>query len=459
MNKIAPSLKPLLAALVLGACSTSPTMPEKAWKIAPVETVRHGGGNVAAGHFALGRYREGQRAIEPAIAAYRKALDADPDYAAAWDALGTLQVQIGRVDEGLRALERAVSLAPAASHLHNNLGYARLVAGDPDAAAASLRRAIELDDGNRRAWSNLATAYRRLGMPDKAELADARASGSWPAAEGTPPAPSVATALASPPAVPTPAGTAPKGVTVSPVSMDNPAATPVPVPVARTLAPQFGHAIADGNRPPARIATTGSGPALGTTPRAMLVKIAENVYELHNTYLKPAATVAEAAAIITAAAPPSAPAPVPAPPPPREAATRIVAAPASTVVPVETRPARYEISNGHGGEGLARRLAGQLAQQGIARARLTNTLPYDQPTSFVEYRAGYREAAEAFATHLPFRPTILATASTGLSADVRLMLGHDLTTSEACDVLGVCGRIARTPAPKLALVQAAVARD
>ena len=68
MNKLAPTLTPVFAALVLGACSTSPTMPENAWKIAPVQTVRHGGTNAAAGYFALGRYMDGGGANEQAVA-------------------------------------------------------------------------------------------------------------------------------------------------------------------------------------------------------------------------------------------------------------------------------------------------------------------------------------------------------------------------------------------------------
>uniref|UniRef100_UPI002FCAD57A tetratricopeptide repeat protein n=1 Tax=Aromatoleum sp. TaxID=2307007 RepID=UPI002FCAD57A len=176
MKRTVLVFKPVLAALVLGACSTNPVLPENAWKIAPVQKVRHGGSN-AAGDLALGRYREGQGAFEEASAAYRKALDADPKYAPAWNALGTLQVQLGQFDDGLVALERAVQLQPSASHLHNNLGYALLLAGRAEHAVASLRRAVELDGSNQRAWRNLSAASRQIGALDDAASADARAEG------------------------------------------------------------------------------------------------------------------------------------------------------------------------------------------------------------------------------------------------------------------------------------------
>jgi len=449
MNKFALTLKPVLAALVLGACSTSPTMPENAWKIAPVQTVRHGGAS-AAGFFALGRYKEGQGANEQAIAAYRKALDADPGYAAAWSALGSLQVQMGQFDDGLKALERAVSLAPSASHLHNNLGYALQLAGRDEAAAASLRRAVELDGNNRRAWSNLATTYRRLGVQDKAEFADARASGAWPAAAAP-------TGYATRPAAPAPAtatATA-TAVTVIPVSTETPAAAaPMPLLGPNNVARPFDHPENKGERLTSGSPATIPALAVSTTPRTVLVKVANNVFELHNGPAQPAAAVLEAAAIIAAVAPPSVPAPTPAATQRTAADSAGSPAPVSTLVTAASRPARYEISNGHGGTGLARRLAALLGNQGVARPRLTNQRPFDQPASFVEYRDGYRDAAEAFAARLPFRPTIQAAVSNGLVVDVRLILGRDLTTSDACAALGLCTTVARVPAQKLAVARA-----
>lgn len=491
MTKAATSLKPVLAAIVLGACSTTPDMPKNAWKITPVQTVRHGGAT-ADGYFALGRVKEGQGASIQAIEAYRKAIAADPAHAAAWNALGALQMQLGRTDEGLQALERAVSLGPNTSHLHNNLGYALLLAARDDDAAKALRRAVELDGGNRRAWSNLATAYRRLGALDQAEFAEARASGRWPAVPPTPtmtastshqppsspPSPSSANGPAPVPLHPTPA----TAVSVAPTPTATPAAPAVTIGavVSETsltatpitaLAPAVSAAPAKApaEHPPSasiEVQTTALGfapvtsasirpataPRVTTTPSATLVKVAENVFELRNAPTATTTTaIAEAAAIIAATAPP-APASI-------ESSVAASTTPAAQALATSaaSRAARYEISNGHGGEGLARRLAGLLGQQGFARPRLTNQLPYNQAASVVQYRDGYRASAEAFASQLPFRPTVLAAASGDLRVDVRLVLGRDLTTSDACAVLGLCARVARTPPPKVVAARSVAA--
>ncbi len=390
MNKVALCLNPVLAALVLGACSTTPKMPDNAWKIAPVQTVRHGGTNATESHLAVGRYREERGANDQAIAAYRQAIDADPGHTSAWSALGALLAKLGQYDEAVQALERTVSLEPTASYLHNNLGYALLLDGRDEAAAAALRRAVELDDDNRRAWSNLAQAYRRLGRPDLAAKAGDHVGGRRRAGQ-------LATGTISVATAPTPAT-----VTVTPVI--------APAPLANV--PLRGSPIAP------MVAAGTAAPTIGPTPGARLVRIANNVFELHNGAAKAPAPVAEAAAIISATTASS----------PRAAAA--------------SRAARYEITNGHGGVGLARRLAALLAQQGLARPRLTNDLPFDQPASYIEYRDGYAEAAESFAARLPFRPKIHVAAPGSLAVDVRLMLGRDLTTSEACAALRLCAKLA-----------------
>lgn len=477
MNRYALTVKPLVAAIVLGACSTTPDMPKDAWKIAPVQTVRHSG-PTAAGFYALGRVKEAQGATVQAIDAYRKAVAADPSHAASWNALGALQMQLGRTDEGLQALERAVSLSPTASHLHNNLGYALLLAGRDDDAVKTLQRAVELDGANRRAWANLATAYRRLGALDQAEFADAHASvrratvaSQTPPTAIAPPAavtrsdlriatdssashgPAPATALVAPDQVKAVTTVRSVEATLTLSADPLPAlAKPEPAPPAKTgesapVATLEASTVALGFVPPAPTRlTAAASPSVTTTPSTTIVKVAENVFELRNGPATRGATIAEAVAIIAATAPP-APAIAAAP---RAVETSPAMKAPSTPLASPPPAARYEISNGHGGEGLARRLAGLLSQQGVARPRLTNQAPYNQAASVIQYRDGYRASAEAFASQLPFRPQISATSTASLVVDVRLVLGRDLTTSDACAVLGLCARVARAPAPKVA---------
>ena len=396
MKRLALTLGPAFAATLLGACSTAPMMPDKAWTVEPVMTVRHGSQN-AAGYYALGRHEENRPPPEKALNAYRKAVEADPGFVPAWNALGALHARLGQLEEALGALERAVNLAPAASHLHNNLGYAMLLAGRDEAAAATLRRAVQIDGNNRRAWHNLADAYRRLGDESNAELAEAKANGTWPGEIHAP----------------------------------TPAAKPMPI---RTAQPKAGS-------PPVVGSASEPAPANQANSGTRLVKIAENVYELRTT---PAAAgtparKAERAVPATLAV---------------SVAPVTSAAPLASVAPAasSSRPVRYEVSNGHGRNGLARRIATLLQQDGMAFPRLTNKRPFNESASVVQYQRGFREAAEALAARLPFRPTVLATPSAGLVSDVRLLLGRDLTTSEACAELDLCPRVAaRAPRPAVAV--------
>lgn len=419
-------LPALLATLALGACSTAPTMPEKAWKISPVQTVRHGGSVRADGYYALGRAREGQGAYAKAMDAYRKAIDADPGYVAAWNALGVLQVQTGAGEEGVRTIEHAISLSPTASHLYNNLGYALMLAKRHETAAVALQRAVELDPDNRRAWRNLATLWENLGNAEQAAFADAKATGA-------PLPPTALSRDSENPAIAAPLSASTVAI-ATPVSeaLDTRPAEMKPLPTPTT---QAETRITVEHAPPA------PAPTVHTAPEAVLIKVAENVFELRNAPVTRAETLAEAADIITTTTTTATASRV------TDAQNKAVETSAQAEPSAPVRVARYEITNGQGGEGLARRLAAMLGKDGFKRPRLTNHTDYNQAVSYVEYREGYREQATAFAERLPFRPA-LRPAEAPLLVDVRLMLGKDLNTADACEVLGLCATYARNAAPR-----------
>lgn len=435
-----------LGALLLAGCSTAPTMPPKAWSVDPVLEIQHAGRD-ADTYYQLGRYHDGQDRLGVAIAAYRVAVAANAQHGPAWNALGTALAKSGKITEAIDAFEKAAAILPDASHIQNNLGYALMLAGRDKDAVTPLRRAVDLDRDNRHAWRNLETAYARIGDREQAMVAKGFADA------GQPPA------------------------AVSQASA--PETRPVPV-AADEVQPQTG---------------------------SVLVQVAENVFELRAPALSRTETVAEAATIIKAAVTPVASAPaavayplptageavrtsvlapeprIPAParsatPGPAvtparsatltEAASRVPVAvaataaasvptpplaPAAVAVPAPQKPqlvariVRYEITNGQGGEGLARRLAALLGREGFERPRLTNHKAFDQMLSYVEYRDGYREAAAAFAKRLPFRAELRAAAGNLVVTDVRLMLGRDLNVSDACSVLGLCAKYARNAAP------------
>lgn len=399
-----------LGTLLVAGCSTTPTMPPKAWSVDPVLEIQHAGRD-ADTYYQLGRYHDGQDRLGVAIAAYRVAIAANPQHGTAWNALGTALAKSGKLAEAIDAFEKAAAIAPVASDVQNNLGYALMLAGRDKDAVVPLRKAVDLDRDNRHAWRNLEAAFKRIGEHEQATVAKGFAD----------------------------AGQAP-----APASQPARAET---------------QTVAAAEQP----SETGS----------VLVQVADNVFELRAPALSRTETVAEAATIIKSAVAPAAvaPAAVVHPVPTVAEAVRAntlapqagmlaamavpvaVRAPDTGPAPVSQKPqliariVRYEITNGQGGEGLARRLAALLGREGFERPRLTNHKPFDQMLSYVEYREGYREAATAFAKRLPFRAELRAVSGNVILTDVRLMLGKDLNMSDACSVLGLCSRYAHNATP------------
>jgi hypothetical protein len=106
--------------------------------------------------------------------------------------------------------------------------------------------------------------------------------------------------------------------------------------------------------------------------------------------------------------------------------TVVQARPATTADIAPVRAMRFEVSNGNGITGLARKVARLFADIGAPRARLTNHRPFAQRISVVQYRAGYRDEALALSARLPGQPEVVAAGSLRAGVDVRLVLGYDV---------------------------------
>jgi tetratricopeptide (TPR) repeat protein len=83
-----------------------------------------------------------------AIAAYRRALEFDPQFAAARNNLGFVLLLENRVAEAIEQLQQAVAQNPAMVQAQANLGLAYALSGDLDAAWAALSQAQRLDPEN-----------------------------------------------------------------------------------------------------------------------------------------------------------------------------------------------------------------------------------------------------------------------------------------------------------------------
>lgn len=138
-------------------------------KLNPVMQVQHSSSSPKI-MYLLGRYHQGKINYKKAIAAYEKALAADPDYVEVHNGLGVIYSVQGKHELAVQHFQKAINLSPTASYLHNNLGYAHLIQGRETEAAESLQLALKLDPENKRARSNLATTFERVALHDEATM-------------------------------------------------------------------------------------------------------------------------------------------------------------------------------------------------------------------------------------------------------------------------------------------------
>jgi hypothetical protein len=100
-------------------------------------------------------------------------------------------------------------------------------------------------------------------------------------------------------------------------------------------------------------------------------------------------------------------------------------------------PPRIEIANGNGVTGMAARLGAFLRANGLVhRALLSNVPPFDVSTTVVHYRAGFRDAAQQIVARAPYRMELAAEAGGAVNADIRVVLGRDVSAVGPCT--GAC---------------------
>jgi tetratricopeptide (TPR) repeat protein len=111
---------------------------------------------------------------EQAEAAFRKAIELDPDHPATLAALATIQANDGQLEEAIATFERAAELEPQnASHSYH-AGQLLLQLGRTEQAEAKLRDAARVDPGHAEARNDLAW----LLSNEPAQLAEAYRIGS-----------------------------------------------------------------------------------------------------------------------------------------------------------------------------------------------------------------------------------------------------------------------------------------
>jgi tetratricopeptide (TPR) repeat protein len=98
----------------------------------------------------------------------RSAVRLDPGRAAAWNDLGALLLRSGKAEEAVTKLRRAVSLDPGFAAAHCNLGAALTKVGARDKAAAEVGRALALDPRYAPTHYHLGQIMLERGKPDEA---------------------------------------------------------------------------------------------------------------------------------------------------------------------------------------------------------------------------------------------------------------------------------------------------
>ena len=123
-------------------------------------------------------------ALEPALAAYRRALALPPDGSASRTEirrdLAAAYLAAGRTAEGARVLEEALAEAPSNADLLNNLAVAQLDLGAPREAEATARRALLAAPGQGQALNSLGEALLAQGEAGAALEAFDRAAAADP---------------------------------------------------------------------------------------------------------------------------------------------------------------------------------------------------------------------------------------------------------------------------------------
>ncbi|SDY66575.1 LytR C-terminal domain-containing protein [Nitrosomonas sp. Nm58] len=160
---------------VLAGCSSLYSSKEyAALQIKPVMHVQHADTR-AQNLYHLGRYHHRKASYADAIAAYQKALAANPAYVEAHNGLGVIYSSQGQYPLALEHFQKAIELTPTATYLHNNLGYAHLLQGQNSEAAAAFQEALHFDPRNHKARRNLAAAHKRMGLNEPVAISSPEA--------------------------------------------------------------------------------------------------------------------------------------------------------------------------------------------------------------------------------------------------------------------------------------------
>ena len=119
--------------------------------------------NAADAHYALGLvYRDWGRPEEE-IQAYKQAIKLKPDYASAYERLGSRYLKSKKYAEAIETFKQLVALKPGDANVPNNIGEAYLGMNLMSDAVAAFRQAIQLKPDFGKAYYNLGRSLLAMG--------------------------------------------------------------------------------------------------------------------------------------------------------------------------------------------------------------------------------------------------------------------------------------------------------
>lgn len=108
-------------------------------------------------------------AMERAVAAYRMAVEIDPDYTMGHNNLGVAYLDLGEYDYAIGEFKRALRAVPELKVAYLNRGIAYLKNGDTARAEADFQKAVALDPSDPDPHVNLSHLYRQMGRSEPAK--------------------------------------------------------------------------------------------------------------------------------------------------------------------------------------------------------------------------------------------------------------------------------------------------
>ncbi|MBV8465711.1 MAG: tetratricopeptide repeat protein [Burkholderiales bacterium] len=123
----------------------------------------------AEGYYWVGMCLKEKQDMTDARSFLRRATLLDPKLAPAWYEQGNVALLVERYDEAIRAYQKAVELIPNAHEVQNNLGLAFQAKGDIESAEKAFSAAIALNANYAEAYGNLSLMLRSAGRTAEAD--------------------------------------------------------------------------------------------------------------------------------------------------------------------------------------------------------------------------------------------------------------------------------------------------